>query len=79
LVTLVLTCSDGVNKGIKKEKRRKSLFFILGFEHLVLGQHRRNGFCGNGAAQHGGELAAVVNMRNLETDNEAETEAGDAD
>jgi hypothetical protein len=50
-----------------------------GLERLVFGKDRGDGLCGNGTPHKSGELAAVMDMRYLETDNEPETEAGQAD
>jgi hypothetical protein len=71
LAILVLTSSDGVKKG--------KIVLFFGFEHFVLCQHRRDRFCGYGTAHQRGEFAAVMDMRDLETDNQPKAETGDAD
>jgi len=50
-----------------------------GLECLVLGEHRGNGLGGYGTTYQGRKLAAVMDMCDLETDDQPETEAGDAD
>jgi len=55
---------------------REKLF--PGFDSFVLGEHRRDGFCGYGPPDEFGEFPAVMDMRDLEADNEPEAETGDA-
>jgi hypothetical protein len=62
---------------VRPQADEKRLF--LRFECFVLGKYRGNGSCGDGTTHQGRKLAAVMDMRNLETDDQPETEAGDAD
>jgi hypothetical protein len=57
----------------------RGLSLIFWSEHLVLGKNGRDGFGGYGTPHKFGELPAVVDVGNLETDDKPETEAGDAD
>jgi hypothetical protein len=52
----------------------KRLFLWL--ESLVFGKDRGDGLCGYGPPHQCGELAAVVDMGHLETDDKAKTETG---
>jgi hypothetical protein len=52
---------------------------FFGFQHLILREYGRDGFCGYRPPHQLGEFPAIVNMGNLETDNKPEAEAGDAD
>jgi hypothetical protein len=49
----------------------------LFFESLILGEYRRYGLCGYRATHEFCELAAVVDMCQLEADDQPEAEAGD--
>jgi hypothetical protein len=60
----------------KREKMFTGKKLCFGLERLILGKHRCNGFCGYAPPDELGELAAIVDVRHLEADNEPETEAG---
>jgi hypothetical protein len=63
----------------RKKMGRLRISLIFWFEHLVLREHGCNGF-GRDATPHKlGELAAVVDVCDLEADDQPEAEAGDAD
>jgi hypothetical protein len=63
--------------GTGETKKKRGLF--PGLERLVFGKHRRDGLRGYGAAYQRRKFSHVVDMCNLETDNQAKTEAGDYD
>jgi hypothetical protein len=50
-----------------------------GLERLVFGEHRCNGLGGNRSSHKRRELAAVMDVRYLETDDQPEAETGDTD
>jgi hypothetical protein len=79
LTILVFVCINPLSlcSTLKKSKRDFSLFFC--FQYFVFCKNRGNGLSGYGTPDKDREPPAVPDVRYLETDDQAKTEAGNPD